>query len=95
MREKSKLRLNARQRQAAILLAEGHDTVSSIAKRLGVDRTTLYNWKKRPDFQALTNQIQQRGRSCQRDANEPLCRGSPCASAVAQKQERKNSLGGR
>ena len=59
MREKSKLRLNARQRQAAILLAEGHDTVSSIAKKLGVDRTTLYNWKNRPDFQALTNQIQQ------------------------------------
>jgi transposase-like protein len=59
MQAKSKLRLTARQRKAAILLAEGDHSVSSIAKKLGIDRTTLHNWKNRPDFQALANQIQE------------------------------------
>ena len=59
MQAKSKLRLTARQRKAAILLAEGDHSVSSIAKKVGLDRTTLHKWKKRPDFQALANQIQE------------------------------------
>jgi transposase len=58
MDAKSTVRLTARQRHAAMLLAEGV-SISSAVKKLGINRTTVYNWKKLPAFEALVNQMQE------------------------------------
>lgn len=54
MNRKSEPCLTARQQRAAILLAEGK-TTGSIAEELGIHRSTLNNWKNRPEFEAFVN----------------------------------------
>lgn len=36
------------------------ETLSAIAKDLKVDRRTIYNWKKKPEWQEMEKEIQQR-----------------------------------
>lgn len=44
-------------RRAAQLLAEGNITVQEVAKRLNVDRNTLWNWRKDPAFRAVVAEM--------------------------------------
>jgi uncharacterized protein YjcR len=42
--------------EAAQLIANGELGDSEIADRLGISRTTLWNWKQRPEFTALIDE---------------------------------------
>lgn len=45
-----KVNLRARMEAAVVLLAEGEQTYDEIAKELGIDRKTLYNWRQDEEF---------------------------------------------
>ena len=43
---------NQTKESAAQMLAQDEFTIDEIVIKLGIDRKTIYNWKKRPEFQA-------------------------------------------
>lgn len=48
--------LAPRQFRAAVLLVRGH-TIKTVARHLGVNRHTVGEWLKRPDFQKELNRL--------------------------------------
>lgn len=48
--------LAPRQFRAAVLLVRGH-TIKTVARHLGVNRHTVGDWLKRPDFQQELNRL--------------------------------------
>jgi transposase-like protein len=48
----TKFRWTTEKRRAAQMLAEGKLTQEEIAKMVGVDRGTLFDWRKHPEFSA-------------------------------------------
>jgi HEAT repeat protein len=62
MNAKSEVRLTARQQRAAILLASGY-SISSVVQELEMHRSTLADWQRLPEFEALLNQLLEEGRA--------------------------------
>lgn len=49
--------LTEQRRRAAELWAEGETSTTAIGKAVGVSHASIYNWKKRPEFQAEVRRL--------------------------------------
>jgi transposase-like protein len=74
---------NAKREQAAQLIAEGRYEQAEIAETVGVERMSLYRWRKDPKFGARVDEFR-------RELNEAALK-----RAVARRQYRVNTLANR
>jgi hypothetical protein len=51
---------DANRNQAAVLTAEGRLSIEEVAEKVGVDRVTLWAWKKHPEFLQRVQEISER-----------------------------------
>lgn len=76
--------------QAVAQLAEGRQSEREIAKALGIDRTTLAAWKRRPEFAARLRELTARFR--ERAEREALLRLEHRAKVVCERWQALREL---